>query len=90
MIIQVFTQATGGWKFHFGVTENQAYQIINARIGDVVLLSEPGEQIRRFDNKTFTNSKITGGGGTNEDLVAADVIAKVQDLIDENAWSPEE
>ncbi|WP_157221986.1 hypothetical protein [Chromobacterium haemolyticum] len=90
MIIQVVARATGGWLFHFGITESQAYQIINTKAGSIVSLNGPNEQIKRSDSETFCHFVRLHDGSTTEDLVASDVIEKINDLINSRAWDANE
>lgn len=86
LIVQVIVKATGGWGFHFGVTETQAYQILNARVGETVILNEPEERLRISDANTAQHFMHEKGGATSEDLVRQSILDKIHELINEGAW----
>lgn len=89
-IVQVISVAIGGWKYHFGVTADQAEAIINAAIGERIELSEPGEILVVHDAETICHFRRVSGGSKSEELVRSDVLHKLQQLIEERAWSPSE
>jgi hypothetical protein len=89
-IVQVIVAATGGWTYHFGVTEEQAYGILNARPGQQIRLNEPNEILTVSDTQTIYHFKQVNDGGSGEELVRSSVLRKLQDLTAERAWTDDE
>lgn len=89
-IVQVIAAATGGWNCHFGVTEEQAYCVLNARPGQHIRLNEPGETLTVSDTQTIYHFKQVKDGGSGEELVRSSVLDKLEELIAEHAWTDDE
>lgn len=88
--VHVISVATGGWRYHFGVTADQAEAIINAAIGERIELCEPGEILIVHDAETICHFRPVSDGSKSEELVRSDVLYKLQQLIEERAWSSSE
>lgn len=88
--VQVISVATGGWRYQFGVTADQAEAIINAAIGERIELCEPGEILIVHDAETICHFRPVSDGSKSEELVRSDVLYKLQQLIEERAWSSSE
>lgn len=86
---QVITKATGGWGFYFGVTKEQAEEILDAPDGFVVKLNGDSETLT-VGNPSMGHWKKQGEGATYEELVASDVRKKLDKLIEEDEWEHEE
>lgn len=75
---QIVTKATGGWDFHFGVTKEQAEEILGASNGDSETLT--------VGRSTMGHWKKLWNGATFEELVASNVRAKLYELIKQDDW----
>lgn len=89
-ILHAIVLATGGWTYVLEVTEEQAYQIINATIGRTVRLNQQDETIKVVDSSTMQHFRTTNIGYQTEDLVKRNVINKLQELINESAWDSDD
>lgn len=89
-IVQVISAATGGWKYHFDVTADQAQAILNPPIGERIELGEPGESLVVHDAETICHFRPVSGGSKSEELVRSYLLHELQQLIEERAWSSSE
>ena len=89
-VVQVIVVATGGWTYAFGVTEDQADRILNARPGQQIQLNEPGQILKVSDTQTICHFKQFNNGGSDGELVRSSILRKLQELIAERAWSDDE
>jgi hypothetical protein len=83
--------ATSGYKYSFELTEYQAFQILNARAGKVIILNDEPETLTIHDSEVIVHHrKVTQHGSTvgkNEDLDRQSVVRAVEGLIANKAWS---
>lgn len=86
---QIVTKATGGWGFHFGVTKEQAEEILGASDGDIIKLNGDSETLS-VGRSTMGHWKKLWNGATFEELVASNVRAKLYELIKQDDWGYEE
>ncbi|MEO9824216.1 MAG: hypothetical protein ABJF50_07350 [Paracoccaceae bacterium] len=81
----------GDWSFGFQVTHEQAFEILNARVGDRVMLNEVREQIHVQNAQMLYHTKAANfmgvnDGSTSEGLQREAVLSILEILISENAW----
>lgn len=89
-IVHVTVQATGGWGFHFGVTEEQAIRIVQARVGQRIALNEPGEVVTIYEDSVGHFTRNNDGGATSEELETASLMAELDALFERQAWADAE
>lgn len=66
--VQCITRATGGWTYHFAVTEAQAERICAASPGDVVLLDRPYGLMRILNDEFIIHEMHDHRGISMEEL----------------------
>ncbi len=88
MKLPIMTKATEGWDFHFFATEEQARQILNARIGDRIVLTNDREFVVVHDD--FMEHWMKQGEQTTyESLVIDDVKSKIREMLLQRNWEQE-
>ncbi len=81
----IITKATEDWGFHFSATEEQARQILNARIGDRIVLTKDREFVVVHDD--FMEHWMKQGEHTTfESLDIDDVKSKIREMLLQGAW----
>ena len=89
-VIQVVVQATGGWKFHFGVTEQQAEALVHASPGETISLSGKGETVMVYEDTMLHYEQKPNNTASSEELDRRSVVSELKKLISRGAWSEEE
>ena len=95
-IREAIVQAVGGWGFHVGFTEEQAFKTLNARAGDVIVLNKANEKIEiGFDGVVAHRMNAAPAyasvkdGLTTEDLDLKDLRAVLNRMIEARVWDVE-
>lgn len=81
----------GDWSFSFELTHDQAFALLNSRVGDTIKLNETREQIFVSDEDTFHHTKAANflsrdDGSTSEGLQREATLLIVSRMITDNAW----
>jgi len=85
----VITKATGGWGFHFNVTEDQAYGILNAAVGETIKLNEPRETIIINKDTALRCRPQKNNETSTEEIDLNDLRKKLREMIREREWANE-
>ena len=80
-IVQVIVVATGGYTYHFGVTADQAQEVLSASVGQEIALNEPDEFLKIWSAETIVHFRQVGKRVKCEDLVRASVLRQLKELI---------
>jgi len=81
----------GGRSFHFELTLEQAYEILNSQVGDIIKLNETREQIYVADDDTLSHTRAAkflshNDGSTSEGLQREATFSILNRMISEGAW----
>ena len=81
----------GSWSFSFELTLEQAYEILNSQVGDVIKLNQTREQIYVQDDSTLWHTKAANfpshnDGSTSESLQREATFSILNKMISEGAW----
>lgn len=82
----------GDWEFSFKLTQEQAFEILNARIGETVKLNGTKEQIYVQDKDSLIHAMAANflshnDGSTSEGLQREATLSTLNRMIETNAWS---
>lgn len=85
----------GDWSFSFDLTLEDAFKVLNARVGETIRLNQIGEQIYVQDDQTLyhtmtANFLAQGDGLTSEGLQREATLSALNKMIAEQAWDGDE
>lgn len=85
----------GDWSFSFELTLEQACEILNSRVGDIIKLNETREQIYVQDNDTLSHTKAANflshnDCSTSEGLQREATCSILKRMVSEGAWESDD
>lgn len=85
----------GDWSFSFELTLEQACEILNSRVGDIIKLNETREQIYVQDNDTLSHTKAANfpshnDGSTSEGLQREATCSILKRMVSDGAWESDD
>ena len=85
----------GGWSFSFELTLEQACEILNSQVGDIIKLNETREQIYVQDDATLSHTRAANflshnDGSTSEGLQREATFSIPNKMISEGAWESDD
>lgn len=85
----------GDWSFSFELTLEQACEILNSRVGDIIKLNETREQIYVQDNDTLSHTKAANflshnDGSTSEGLQREATCSILKRMVSDGAWASDD
>lgn len=85
----------GDWSFSFELTQEQAFKLLNARIGETVKLNGTREQIsvqnkNKLIHTMAANHLSHNDGSSSEGLQREATLSILNRMIADNAWHSDE
>lgn len=87
--------SAGDWSFSFELTLEQACEILNSRVGDIIKLNKTREQIYVQDDNTLQHTQAANflsdnDGSTSEGLQREATYSIIKRMISDGDWESDD